>query len=234
MSSTEGHGTFEQGAERAAAEERAIQRRIDVGEQRSFQADEEEGGAMQAGARRYPEPPFPEQHQAKPGIEAELNPPPMYDAPFYKGSEKLKGKVALITGGDSGIGRSVAVLFAREGADVAIAHLDEERDAEDTRRAVEKEGRRCIVIAGDVADPAFAKAVVERTVKELGKLDILVNNAAFQEHVLDFEDLTEEHFDRTLKTNLYGYFHLAKAAVPHMAPGSAILMTGSVTGIMGS
>jgi NAD(P)-dependent dehydrogenase (short-subunit alcohol dehydrogenase family) len=234
MSSTDADGAFEKGAERAADEERAVQRGIDVGEQRSFKGEEKPEGAMQAGARRYPEPPFPEQHQVKPGIEAELDPAPMYDAPFYKGSDKLKDKVALITGGDSGIGRSVAVLFAREGADVAIAHLDEDRDAEDTRKAVEKEGRRCIVIAGDVADPAFAQMAVERTVGELGKLDILVNNAAFQEHVVEFEDLTEAHFDRTLKTNLYGYFHLAKAAVPHMAPGSAIIMTGSVTGIMGN
>jgi NAD(P)-dependent dehydrogenase (short-subunit alcohol dehydrogenase family) len=234
MSSTDVERTFEKGAERAADEERAIQRQVDVGEQRSFGAEAKTEGAMQAGARRYPEPPFPEQHQTKPGNEAALNPAPMYDAPFYKGSGKLKDKVALITGGDSGIGRSVAVLFAREGADVAIAHLDEDRDAEDTRRAVENEGRRCIVIAGDVADPAFAQAAVERTVDELGKLDILVNNAAFQEHVVDFEDLTEEHFDRTLKTNLYGYFHMAKAAVPHMAPGSAIVMTGSVTGILGN
>jgi NAD(P)-dependent dehydrogenase (short-subunit alcohol dehydrogenase family) len=142
--------------------------------------------------------------------------------------------VALITGADSGIGRAVAVLFAREGADVAVAYLTETEDAETTKAAVENEGRRCILISGDVADPGFAAEAVERTVKELGKLDILVNNAAFQEHVVDLEDLTVEHFDRTLKTNLYGYFHLAKAAVPHMKPGSAIVMTGSVTGIDGS
>jgi NAD(P)-dependent dehydrogenase (short-subunit alcohol dehydrogenase family) len=126
------------------------------------------------------------------------------------------------------------VLFAREGADVACVYLNEDRDADDTRRAVEREGRRCILIPGDVADPAFAGAAVERTVGELGRLDVLVNNAAFQEHVTDFESLTEEHFDRTLKTNLYGYFHMAKAAVPHMPPGSAIVMTGSVTGILGN
>jgi NAD(P)-dependent dehydrogenase (short-subunit alcohol dehydrogenase family) len=223
---------FEPAAKRAAEEERDIQRRIDVGEGKAFEDRKE--GAMQAGARPYPEPPFPEQHQKKPGVEAMLDPAPMYDAPFWRGSGKLEGKVALITGGDSGIGRAVAVLFAREGADVAIAHLDEARDAEDTKRAVEAEGRRCIVLAGDVADPAFARTAVERTVADLGKLDVLVNNAAFQEHVEDFEDLTEEHFDRTLKTNLYGYFHLAKAAVPKMAPGSAIVMTGSVTGLMGN
>jgi NAD(P)-dependent dehydrogenase (short-subunit alcohol dehydrogenase family) len=227
-------GGLQDGAKRAVAQERKIQEEMDVKEQRSFQPEEDGGGAMQAGARAYPEPPFPEQHQVKPGLESKLDPAPMYDAPFYKGSGKLQDKVALITGADSGIGRSVAVLFAREGADVAVAYLDETKDAEDTRKAVEAEGRRCILIAGDVADPDFAKAAVDRTVKELGGLDVLVNNAAFQEHVTDFEDLTEEHFDRTLKTNLYGYFHMAKAAVPQMKPGSAIVMTGSVTGLMGN
>ncbi|HTK34506.1 MAG TPA: SDR family oxidoreductase [Caulobacteraceae bacterium] len=234
MGDIESRGGFDAVAERAAREEREIQRRIDS-EERSFNPDKDgEGRAMQAGARRYPEPPFPEQHQSKPGREAALDPPPMYDAPFYRGSDKLKDKVALITGGDSGIGRAVAVLFAREGADVAVAYLDEHEDAEATRRAVEKEGRRCITLAGDVADPAFAKAAVARTVKEFGRLDVLVNNAAFQEHVTDFESLTEEHFDRTLKTNLYGYFHMAKAAVPHLPEGGAIVMTGSVTGISGN
>jgi NAD(P)-dependent dehydrogenase (short-subunit alcohol dehydrogenase family) len=158
----------------------------------------------------------------------------MYDAPYYKGSDKLRDMAALITGGDSGIGRAVAVLFAREGADVAIAYLDEHADAEETRQAVEKEGRRCILLSGDVADAEFCRDAVARTVRAFGKLDVLVNNAAFQEHVERFEDLTDEHFDRTLKTNLYGYFYMAKAAVPHMQAGSAIVMTGSVTGILGS
>jgi NAD(P)-dependent dehydrogenase (short-subunit alcohol dehydrogenase family) len=234
MSTTNAGDGFEAGAERAAQEEREIQKTIDLKEQRSFGGGEDEEKPMQAGAREYPAPPFPKQHLEKPGLEADLELQPMWDAPFYKGSEKLKDKVALITGADSGIGRSVAVLFAREGADVAIAYLDEHEDAELTRRAVEKEGRRAILLSGDVADSAFAREAVDRTVKELGKLDILVNNAAFQEHVNDLEELTEEHFDRTLKTNLYGYFYMAKAAVPHMAPGSAILMTGSVTGIQGN
>ncbi len=189
---------------------------------------------MQAGARKYPEPPFPKQHLKKPGKEDNLKLAPMYDAPHYKGSDKLKGKVALITGGDSGIGRSVAVFYAREGADVAVAYLSEHQDAQDTKKAVEKEGRRCIVISGDVADPAFCKEAVRRTVDQLGGLDVLVNNATFQEHVAAFEDLTQEHFDRTLKTNLYGYFHMAQAAVPHMKPGSAIVMCGSVTGLLGN
>ena len=225
---------FQAGAERAAEQERKIQGEIDAAEQRSFQPKDDEDKPMQAGAREYPAPPFPKQHLLKPGDEKDLELQPMWDAPFYKGSGKLEGKVALITGADSGIGRSVAALFAREGADVAIAYLNEHEDAEITKRAVEKEGRRAILIPGDVAEPAYAGEAVQRTVRELGKLDILVNNAAFQEHVNDLEELTEEHFDRTLKTNLYGYFHMAKAAVPHMAPGSAIIMTGSVTGIMGN
>ena len=221
------------GAEKAASQERAIQHQVDAVEPKSF-AEKKQGGAMQAGARFYPEPPFPKQHLDKPGGEGLLDPAPMYDAPFYKGSEKLKGKAALITGADSGIGRAVAVLFAREGADVAIAYLTEREDAEVTKKAVEKEGRRAILISGDVADPAFAGEAVKQTVKAFGKIDILVNNAAFQEHVADFEDLTDEHFDRTIKTNLYRYFYLAKAAVARMAPGSAIVMTGSVTGLLGN
>jgi NAD(P)-dependent dehydrogenase (short-subunit alcohol dehydrogenase family) len=228
-----GSGDLEAGARRAARQERDIQKKAETAEARSFK-DRGEEGAMQAGARIYPAPPFPEQHQAKPGQEAALDPAPMYDAPYYEGSGKLRDKVALITGADSGIGRAVAVLFAREGCDIAAAFLTETEDARTTKAAVEKEGRRCILISGDVADAAFAEAAVARTVKELGQLDVLVNNAAFQEHVAKFENLTAEQFDRTLKTNLYGYFHMAKAAVPHMKPGSAIIMTGSVTGLDGS
>ena len=224
---------FAKAAERTATAERAIQKNIDAKE-KSQKSKKEKSGAMQAGAQRYPEPPLPKQHIAKPGKEAELELAPMYDAPHYKGSDKLKDKVALITGADSGIGRAVAVLYAREGADVAVAYLNEHEDAEVTKAAVEKEGRRCILLPGDVADPEYCKDAVRRTVKEFGRLDVLVNNAAFQEHVMDIADLTAAHFDRTLKTNLYGYFFMAQAAVPHMKPGSAIVMTGSVTGLLGS
>jgi len=174
------------------------------------------------------------QHHPKPGHEAEIKPAPLYDAPFWRGSGKLDSKVALITGGDSGIGRAVAVLFAREGADVAIVYLSEDGDAEVTKQAVQSEGRRCIILRGDVADRAFCRTAVTNTVKQLGGLDVLVNNAAFQVHSNDFADLTEEHFDTTLKTNLYGYFHMAQEAVAHMKPGSAIVNTGSITGIDGS
>lgn len=190
--------------------------------------------AMQAGARKYPAPPFPKQHHAKPGVESEIDPAPMYDAPFWKGSGKLDSSVALITGGDSGIGRAVAVLFAREGADIAIFYLSEHGDAEATKSAVEAEGKRCILISGDVARREDCEKAVAQTVKEFGRLDVLVNNAAFQVHSDEFSDLTEEHFDTTVKTNLYGYFHMAQEVVPHMKPGSAIINTGSVTGLMGS
>jgi NAD(P)-dependent dehydrogenase (short-subunit alcohol dehydrogenase family) len=227
--SAEGHAAAEQQRRIQDQVERADKR---AKEEASFNPKSE--GAMQAGARRYPEPPFPRQHQDKPGTEAELALKPMYDAPYYRGSGKLEGKTAIITGGDSGIGRSVAVLYAREGADIAIVYNASDQDAEETKRAVEKEGRKCLLIAGDVRDRDFCFEAVEKAVAELGGLDVLVNNAAFQVHTHDFEDLTEEHFDVTVKTNLYGYFHMAQAAVAHMKPGSAIVNCGSVTGIMGN
>jgi len=174
---------FAAAAEAAAVAEREIQARIDRKEKSKSSKKPEESAAMQAGARQYPAPPLPKQHLKKPGEESDLECAPMYDAPHYKGSEKLEGKVALITGGDSGIGRAVAVLYAREGADIAIAYLNEHDDAEETKRAVEKEGRRCITISRDVADSEFCNEAVARTIKGLGRLDILVNNAAFQEHV---------------------------------------------------
>jgi NAD(P)-dependent dehydrogenase (short-subunit alcohol dehydrogenase family) len=220
-------------AEETARREQAIQSEIDRADKTASERKAKKSEAMQAGARAYPAS-FPKQHLKKPGFESELAVQPMYDAPHYRGSDKLRDMVALITGGDSGIGRAVAVLYAREGADVVITYLNEHTDAQATKRAVEAEGRRCITMAGDVADSRFCEAAVEQTIEEFGRLDILVNNAAFQEHVTRLEDLTEEHFDRSLKTNLYGYFHMAKSAVPHMKPGSSIVMTGSVTGIEGN
>jgi NAD(P)-dependent dehydrogenase (short-subunit alcohol dehydrogenase family) len=224
---------FRREAETVARAQRAIQRDIDKSDEAGGTRNSKPK-AMQAGARTYPVPPLPAQHLDKPGEEAELDLRPMYDAPHYKGSDKLKDMVALITGGDSGIGRSVAVLFAREGADIAVAYLSEHDDAAETKRAVENEGRHCILLSGDVANPEFCKQAVAATVEKFGRLDVLVNNAAFQEHVNKFEDLSAEHFDRTIKTNLYGYFHMAKAAVPEMKNGGSIIMTGSVTGLLGN
>jgi len=154
---------------------------------------------------------------------------------MYQGAGKLKEKVALITGGDSGIGRAVAVLFAREGADVAFTFLKEEkRDADETKRAIEAEGQQAFPLTGDVRDPKVCKKLVKQTVDKFGKLDILVNNAAFQQHQESLEDVTEEQWDRTFKTNIYGYFHMTKAALPHLEEGSAIVNTGSITGLEGS
>lgn len=220
-------------AAETSAEQRAIQARTDARDD-AKPGDEPPEAAPQTGARPYPVPPFPDQHQTKPGTESSLEPRPMYDAPYYLGSRKLEDKVALITGGDSGIGRAVAILYAREGADVAIVYLTEHGDAKETKAAVEKEGRRCILISGDVRDAGFCRDAVEAAVRELGRLDILVNNAAFQEHTAEIEELSEAQFDQTLKTNLYGYFHMAKAAAPHLRQGGAIINTGSITGIDGS
>jgi NAD(P)-dependent dehydrogenase (short-subunit alcohol dehydrogenase family) len=221
-------------AARTAEKQRDIQDEVAEADARDKAKKPSKPKAMQAGARMYPVPPFPRQHQPKPGAEYKLDPAPLYEAPYYKGSGKLEGKVALITGGDSGIGRAVAVLFAREGADVAILHLAEGKDADDTVKAIEAEGRRAMTFPGDVKDRAFCQKAVAAVVEVFGKLDVLVNNAAFQVHSADVLDLTEEHFDETLKTNLYGYFFMAQAAVPHMKEGSAIVNTGSVTGIEGS
>jgi NAD(P)-dependent dehydrogenase (short-subunit alcohol dehydrogenase family) len=182
-----------------------------------------------------PESPMPAQHVEKPGIEADLELQPRYEAPHYKAAGKLAGRAALITGGDSGIGRAVAVLFAREGADVAIVYLPEEQvDAEETRRAVESEGRRALLIPGDVRESSFCQEAVGRVVGEFGKLDILVNNAAFQQHQETIDEVSDEQFDRTFKTNIYGYFYMAKAALRQMSEGASIINTGSITGLEGS
>jgi NAD(P)-dependent dehydrogenase (short-subunit alcohol dehydrogenase family) len=184
--------------------------------------------------RSHPKPPMPKQHQEYPGIEAKVHPRPQYAAPLYKGADKLKGKVALISGGDSGIGRAVAVLFAREGADVAIMFLpEEERDANETRDAIRAEGSRALLLPGDVTDPDYCEDCVDRTFNELGSLDILVNNAAYQKNQDSIEDIDYEQLDRTFRTNFYGYFYLAKAAVPRMKRGACIINTGSITGLEG-
>src|SRR5436189_2353792 len=157
--------------------------------------------SREVGRLQEPESPMPKQHQPKPGIEAKLKPRPNYKAPLYKGSGKLENKVALITGGDSGIGRAVAVLFAREGADVAFTYLKEEqRDAVETQRAVEAEGQKAFPVTADIRDSKVCKKLVQETVKKLGKLDILVNNAAFQQHQEVLEELTEQQWDQTFKT----------------------------------
>jgi NAD(P)-dependent dehydrogenase (short-subunit alcohol dehydrogenase family) len=164
-----------------------------------------------------------------------MDPRPRYEAPHYRGSGKLAGKVALITGGDSGIGRAVAVLYAREGADVAFTFLAEERaDAEETARAVEQEGRRALPLELDVRDPTACERVVNQVVHELGRLDLLVNNAAYQNHVPGPHELTLEQWDHTFKTNIYGCFYLVKAALPHLPQGAAIVNTGSINGLEGS
>jgi NAD(P)-dependent dehydrogenase (short-subunit alcohol dehydrogenase family) len=181
-----------------------------------------------------PNPPFPKQKLPKPGLERDLNPRPRYEARRYKAAGKLADKKALITGGDSGIGRAVAVLFAREGADVAIAALPAETDdAEDTRRAVESAGRRCVVIQGDLADAAFCRELIERTIAKLGGLDILVSNAGHQNRKERPEDVDDEEFDRTFKINVYAYMRLVRSALPHLEPGASIIVTGSETGFEG-
>ena len=189
----------------------------------------------QQGKVKEPKAPFPAQKQNRPGIEAEISPRPKYEAPEYKAAGKLKGKSSLITGGDSGIGRAVAVLYAREGADVAIVYLpQEQRDAEETSDAIEEIGQKCLLIPGDVTDAEFCREAVERTVEEFGKLDILVNNAANQQHQTNPEDISDEQWDHTFKTNIYGYFQMAKAALQHMEEGAVIVNTASITGLQGN
>lgn len=189
--------------------------------------------AVQAGPQPQPEK-MPAQHLVKPGLEAEMLLKPRFYAPDYRGSGKLEGMTALITGGDSGIGRSVAVLYAREGADVAIAYLDAHEDAQETCRYVQAEGRRCLLLAGDVTQSAFCDEAVRRTVQDLGKLDILVNNAAFQLHGPSLQDISDERLEETMRTNIFGCFYMARAAVPHLQRGASIINSGSVVGLRGS
>jgi NAD(P)-dependent dehydrogenase (short-subunit alcohol dehydrogenase family) len=173
-------------------------------------------------------PPFPKQEQEPPGTETEMRPKPDHGENSYRGSGKLTGKVALITGADSGIGRAVALAYAREGADVLISYLSEDRDAEETKRIVEAAGRRAVVVPGDIADERHCQELVRRCVDELGKLDILVNNAAHQRLVPKLDDLSAEQLDRHFRVNVYALVHLVKAALPHLKPGSAIVNTTSI------
>lgn len=180
--------------------------------------------------KSQPKPPFPRQHQKSPGLEEKLSPAPRYQAPLYKAAGKLQGKCALITGGDSGIGRAVAVLYAREGADVAITFLPVERkDAEKTRTEVEKHGQKCHLIEGDLTDEKFCIKAVKETVKKLGAINILVSNAAYQARKKSLEEITAKEWDHTFRTNIYAYFFLAKAAVAYMKEGDAIIATSSET-----
>jgi NAD(P)-dependent dehydrogenase (short-subunit alcohol dehydrogenase family) len=173
-------------------------------------------------------PPFPDQTQAPPGHTAGMQPPPDHGEASYKGSGRLTGKVALITGADSGIGRAVAIAFAREGADVAISYLNEHEDAQETKGWVEEAGRRAVLLPGDLAEPGHCRALVEKTVEALGRLDVLVNNAAEQATYKSLEEITDEAWARTFKVNIHAMFHLAKAALPHLQPGASIINTTSI------
>ena len=176
---------------------------------------------------------IPPQHQEhQPGVEARMQPRPEYE-PRFRGADKLKGRVAIITGADSGIGRAVAVAMAREGADIAIVYLEEHDDAQETARAIEAEGRSSILIAGDVGSEEFCRGVVQRTLEAFGRVDIVVNNAAEQHVVTSLEELAQEQLERTFRTNIYGQFFLTKAALPHLQPGSSIINSTSITAFKG-
>lgn len=175
-----------------------------------------------------PKPPFPEQQQPPPGLESEMQPRPDYGEQSYQGSGRLQGRAAIITGGDSGIGRAVALAFAREGADVLISYLNEESDAEETARVVREAGRKAVAVPGDIGDEGHCQRLVQRALQELGHIDILVNNAAFSRSYQGIAEIPSEEFDSTFRTNVYAMFYLCKAALPEMRPGSTIINTASI------
>ena len=180
----------------------------------------------------YPKPPYPSQRQPMPGSTAKMDPRPDHGEASYKGSERLKGKKAVITGGDSGIGRAVAIAYAREGADILIAYLDEHDDAREVKALVEQEGRKAVLVAGDLRNPEHCRSVIKQATETLGGLDILVNNAAHQATFKDIGDISDEEWQLTFEVNIHAMFYLTKAAVPHMKPGSAVINTASVNSDM--
>ncbi|HEX3934554.1 MAG TPA: SDR family oxidoreductase [Puia sp.] len=177
---------------------------------------------------KYPQPPYKDQQQAAPGSVQDMQPRPDHGENSYRGSAKLAGRKAIITGGDSGIGRAVAIAFAREGADVLIAYLEEDTDARETAQYIEQAGRKAVLVAGDIRDEAHCQAIIEKAVQEFGGIDILVNNAAFQRSHASLQEVSNEEWDRTFKTNIYPMFYLCKAAEPHLKAGSSVINTTSV------
>ncbi|WP_316571117.1 SDR family oxidoreductase [Neobacillus sp. YIM B06451] len=185
--------------------------------------------------KELPKGGFPPQHQdEQPGLTRKMDPEPIHVDPNYKGSGRLSNKVALITGGDSGIGKAAAIYFAKEGADVAIVYLDEDSDADDTRRQIEDEGRKCLLIPGDVGDEAFCQSAIEKTIEKFGKLDVLVNNAAEQHPQKSLLDISSEQLEKTFRTNIFSMFYLTKAALPHLKKGASIINTASITAYAGN
>lgn len=224
---------------RSAKDTAQIQRKIQSQQQANNSGDKADGQKVEKShapgpGHDVPIPPMLSQPLVKPGLEGAMITKPLYMASDYKGSGKLEGKIAIITGGDSGIGRAVAVLFAREGADVAILYLNEDDDAKETCDAIEKEGRRSLAISGDVQDQKFCDNAIKQVLEKFGSINLLINNAAFQEHASAIEDLTDERIEQTFRTNVLGYFHMVKSTLPYLHEGDAIINTGSVTGLRGS
>jgi NAD(P)-dependent dehydrogenase (short-subunit alcohol dehydrogenase family) len=176
----------------------------------------------------------PQKQNKQPGLESLMNPRPIYDNVNYKGANRLKDKTALITGGDSGIGKAVAVAYAKEGADIAIVYFDEHEDAKETQKIIQEKGRKCVLISGDIGDESFCIRAVENVIKELGKVDIIINNAGVQYPQNSIEDITSQQLEKTFRTNVFGMFYMTKAAMPHLKDGSIIINTSSITAYKGN